>query len=31
MEGKAPVETEIEIPADNEELDTENNVIEAKA
>lgn len=31
MEGKAPVETEIEIPTGNEELDTENNVIEAKA
>ena len=31
MEGKAPVETDIEIPTGNEELDTENNVIEAKA
>jgi cell division protein FtsW len=31
MEGRAPEETEIEIPADNEDLDTENNVIEAKA
>jgi len=31
MEGKAPEETEIEIPADNEAIDTEKNVIEAKA
>jgi cell division protein FtsW len=31
MEGKAPEETEIEIPADNIDIDTENNVIEAKA
>jgi hypothetical protein len=31
MEGKAPLETEIEMPENNEELDTEKNVIEAKA
>jgi cell division protein FtsW len=31
MEGKAPEETDIEIPADNIDIDTENNVIEAKA
>jgi cell division protein FtsW len=31
MEGRAPIETEIEIPEENNEQDTEKNVIEAKA
>jgi hypothetical protein len=31
MEGKAPIETEIEISEENNKIDTENNVIEAKA